>query len=403
MCSRIPKIAILTDSFYPVIGGGEAHAKLLGAELCKKGMQVQVYTRRKTSDSQKYELVDQMPVYRVGPQGMPRLGKYFMIPSVVFKMIKRSKDYDIIYVCGLRVLGAVGVILSSVLGKKCVLRSESCTEFSGQQAIEELSSQKIKFIKPVIVFYFKVRNKIMYRADCFVSISRIIRNEYISCGVPVNKIKDVPNGIDIHYFVPVDSERKRLMRQVKSLPDRTLFVYTGKLNKGKGLEFLLKAWSRFVARRNGDVHLVMVGSGGGQYLSCENLLKHLVLEYGIEKNVTFTGYKKDVRAYLQCSDIFIFPSDSEAFGLSLIEAMSCGLPGIATKTGGIIDIVDHNQNGLLVESGDEQKIIEYMNMLADNVELRSLMGLKARKTVIKKYSIHSIVQTHHELFSRLLI
>jgi glycosyltransferase involved in cell wall biosynthesis len=83
--------------------------------------------------------------------------------------------------------------------------------------------------------------------------------------------------------------------------------------------------------------------------------------------------------------------------------MSCGLPGIATKTGGIIDIVDHNQNGLLVESGDEQKIIEYMNMLADNVELRSLMGLKARKTVIKKYSIHSIVQTHHELFSRLLI
>ena len=120
----------------------------------------------------------------------------------------------------------------------------------------------------------------------------------------------------------------------------------------------------------------------------------------MEEAVTFTGYTDDVLGYLQCSDFFVFPSESEALGISLIEAMSYGLPSIGTRIGGIVDLIDDGETGLLVSVDDENGIFESMEYMMTHPDEAGIMGRKGRETIRDSHDIKQIAQQHIDLFAR---
>lgn len=219
--------------------------------------------------------------------------------------------------------------------------------------------------------------------------------------MPPERLVEITNGIDTARFSPVAAAEKQALRRRLALPDRTLCTYTGKLNRGKGLPILLRAWRR-LAERWPQLHLVLVGSGAHQFLSCEAELRRFTARHGLDDRVTFSGAASRVEEYLRASDVFVFPSESESLGISLIEAMACGLPAVTTRVGGIPDVVDDGVNGRLIEVDDEDALVAAIEELVRQPALAAQLGQAARTKVVEVFGIDAVADAHERLFRALL-
>jgi len=396
-----PRVCIVIGKFHPEVGGGESHALALSRQLVTLGVGVTVLTRRTRSELPPKETIDGVRVVRVGPTGMPRWGKYAMLFTGMTALRSLQSDYDILYVCALRTLGLLGVRAAKRFGKTCVLRSECQGELSGDFIWKGPGEEASLVPRRPVMMYLHWRNSLLRAADRFLSIAGAITDEYRTCHVPEERIVEIPNGIDADRFTPVTAEQATELRRELNLPDGKLFVYSGKLNKGKGLEMLLRVWRDLIAEHP-DVHLVLVGSGGGNVLSCEPALREQVARDGLVDRVTFTGFVHNVEQYLQAADCFVLPSDSEVLSIAILEALSCGLPVLSTRTGGTPEIITDGENGLLIDVKDEAALATGMRVLLDDPAAATAMGRRGRETVERHYSIASIAEKHLALFRELL-
>jgi glycosyltransferase involved in cell wall biosynthesis len=393
-----PRICLLTESFHPRIGGGETHARLLSAALLARGLPVFVLTQRRERGWPRHDRVDGVAVRRVGPPGFPRLGKFLMLPAALLQLLRRRRDYEVIYVCGLRTLAPVAVLAARLSGARCVVRAESCDELA---AADTLAATPEGLARRTVRALLGLRNALILRADRFLSISRAITREFLECGVPPERLVAIPNGVDVARFTPPKPGEAAALRARLGLPaDGFLWVYTGKLNRGKGLEMLLRAWQR-LASRHPRLHLVLVGSGAGQFLSCEAALRRFVTDHGLASRVTFTGAVANVEDYLRAADLFVLPSDSEALPMALIEAMACGLPVVATRVGGIPDVVEDGVDGRLIEAGDEAALAAAIEGLLADPAARAALARAARAKAEAGFSIAAVAAAHERLFRAL--
>ncbi|MEZ4649690.1 MAG: glycosyltransferase family 4 protein [Candidatus Eisenbacteria bacterium] len=383
------------------MGGGETQMRLLMRALSERGLECQVVTQRRPADALAREDVDGIPVSRVWPRGKNRSGKYLMMVPSLFRLFALRDRYDVILVSGIRTLGVVGVLAASMFGRRCVLRMASCGEMSGGYLARDG--------RPVpgwMRLFVGARNRVLRKADRFLAVSQVVREEYVACGVDPARIEWIPNGTDVTVYRPVDGDTRARVRAKLELPvDRFLCVYTGKLNRGKGLEMLLRVWKRWVERRTSEweargngsvaqasrpsgpaVHLVLVGGGGQQATSCEAELREFVRDHSLEADVTFTGYTTNVAEYLQAADLFLLPSDSEAMPNSLIEAMASGLPCVASAVGGVLDILEDGRNGRTHPAGDEDRLLRLLSELYEDEVQRVRIAKAAREDAERIYA-----------------
>lgn len=402
--ASIPRICLVTGNFHPVVGGGEKHALLLSRELIRQGVQVTVLTRRRSRALPAREMVMGIPVIRVGPPGFPRLGKYLMLPSVMRYLLRESASYDIIYVCGMRTLGLPGVTAAIRTGKPCVLRSEALGELSGEFIWRSHPGAPINHLRQSLFqpLIHRRNRRLLAGAAAFVSISAPVREEFLACGVPAAQIHDITNGIDLEEFESATPEQRQTLRAQLSLPkDRIICAYSGKLNRGKGLEFLVRLWQG-VASERPQLHLLLIGGGGGQALSCEPELRGMIRAAGLMDRITITGYTQDVPSYLRAADYFLFPSESETLGLALLEALACELPAVASRIPGIADFMQDGVNGRLAAPNDMAEWRAAINDLLDNPDSARMFGRAGRKTVLEHYSIATDAARHIAMFSNLM-
>ncbi|NCC52418.1 MAG: glycosyltransferase family 1 protein [Spartobacteria bacterium] len=394
------RVCLLIGSFFPRVGGGESHALELARAMNREHATVFVLTRRHDKSWPARETVNNVRVCRIGPSGMKRWGKYLMILPAIIYLGRLRKHYDVIYVCGLRVLGVAGLVAAKLFHKKCVLRAESCGEYSGEFIWGSFHNKGNRLLEGVCKPILKLRNLCYRQADAFLSIAQVITDEFRTHGVPPEKITTIPNGINIETFKPRDRAAKTASALRLRLPDKRTFAYSGKLNKGKGLPCLLAAW-KTLQSTHPDIHLLLIGGGGMHFLSCEGELRNYISAHGLNDSVTLTGYVDHVADYLQASDFFVLPSESESFGIALIEAMACGLPCIATAIGGILDIITDRENGLLVPVNDENALRQAMEKLLSDPALAGELARNGRETVVNNYSIERIAQAHRAFFNHL--
>lgn len=398
----LPRILVLIDLFPPVVGGAETHARDLVTGLRQLNMDVSVLTRRALAESPASERLDNgASVHRVAaPGGGPRLAKYAVIPAFLHELSVRAPTYDLIYLCGFRALGWPVVGRARQLGKPVILRAEVCGELSGDFIWQQPGRKPNPLLRALFAPLITLRNQRLRRADGFLAISRVVHAEFVAGGIPPARIHDIPNGIDLDRFQRLETHRREPLRAALGLPPQELiFAYSGKLNQGKGLEMLLTVWRDWV-RQGRKGHLLLVGAGGGQFLSIETKLKRDVARHGLAERVTFSGYRQDVERWLQAADIFVFPSESESFGLAPLEANACGLPAIVTTAGALAETVPHQQAGLAFPPGDADALFQAMQQLADHPDQRQALAEKAFHRVQALYAFPVIARRHLDLFAR---
>lgn len=226
-----------------------------------------------------------------------------------------------------------------------------------------------------------------------------------SIRVPVDKVSQIYNGVDLGQFSAHRISADKTA-EVADLPEafrqnNALVVGTvGRLTPVKDQQALIQAVALLRQQKNAlsaQLRLMLVGDG-----PLRSLLLQRVEEAGIADVTWFAGDRSDVANLLQCMDVFVLPSLAEGISNTLLEAMACSLPVVATRVGGTPEIITQNEQGLLVPPGDTQELALALNRLLSDRALRQRLGSSGRRRVEQHFSWDATVSRYAGIYRALL-
>lgn len=405
------RICIVTDSpvFYPpfTAGGDVKQLSELASQLAGKNVEVTAVARQgRQGAAPPPDPSGPLRIHYVPPGGdfkgegwaaiWPDLR--FVI-RVFFLLLRKRATYDILLVSGFRMLALPSAIVARLTGKRCIVRIETPMDLADTVSPESASRMgrlPRLFLARIIR---GLRRASFALADGLVVFTDPFKTQLERLGAPPRKIKCVPNGIDTEQFAPVSADAKRTLRTRLGLPmDKIIFIYTGRICRSKGVLDLLRSWQHLAQRQ--DLLLLLVGSGADSHDSCETEAREFMRTH--EGTGTITGKVDNVSEYLQASDVFIFLSHSEAFSLSILEAVATGLPSIVTNVGVAPEVVQHHEWGVLVDAeAPVETILNEVEWLMSRHDTWPSMGHAARSIIVTNYAMPVIALQYIDLFDRL--
>ncbi len=216
-----------------------------------------------------------------------------------------------------------------------------------------------------------------------------------------NKVSVIHNGIDLEAFEKElfhfsTQEKQKIRSQLFGAgPDDTVLLTIAALHPRKGLKYLLRAMKKIAEQKN-NTKLVIVGEGPEK-----NDLIKLSEKLKIREKVKFLGHQENIPKLLKSSDLFVLPSVKEAFGLVLLEAMAAQLPVVATKVGGIPEIVDDRKTGFLVQPKDYDALAQTILALLNNRPLMEKLAFLGHHKV-KQFDIRTMVEKTKKVYHNVL-
>ena len=402
------RVWVLTPSFPPTLGGQETHLLELSEALIAAGVGVLVITRRAELSVPAAENLGAVPVLRLTPVGpikgvgfraAPRLG--FLLCKMIWRLLRDVRHYDVVLVSGFNFMPFAPVLAGFFTGKPCVVRPESPLEVAEPIGVDSRAKMGLSQGSVLLRLVLGVRRGAARRVNRYVAISSEIRACLERVGVDAGSIVAIPNGIAVERFTPVSESRKAELRAKLGLPTRQLLlIYTGRLAVTKGVMMLIDVWNELASSYPG-AHLVIVGAGEGSFDGCETALKDFLAAHRLGARVTLTGRVPNVHEYLQASDVFVFPSDYEGFSLSILEAMTAGLPMVSTRVGVAAELESTCRFGILVAPRDRGAFRDALRRLLDDGALRAELGATAYAAVRERYSLAAEAHRYVELFGEL--
>jgi glycosyltransferase involved in cell wall biosynthesis len=228
-----------------------------------------------------------------------------------------------------------------------------------------------------------------------IAVSHIVKKRF--SWLKQEKVTVIYNGVDTKRFCPTasrDSVREKLHLSREDIVIGTV----GRLSSEKGLEFLLSA-TRDVVMAYPRVKVLIVGNGNKDYrLFLQEKAKSLELS----SNIIFAGFRDDIPQLLGGMDIFCLPSLTEGFNRSLLEAMACGLPVVATHVGGNLEIVRDGVNGAVVPPHNPYALGSAIIELLKDREKARIMGSEGHRLVEEKFSIEKNVRLTESLYEEVI-
>ncbi len=234
-------------------------------------------------------------------------------------------------------------------------------------------------------------------SERLVFVSDRLKEFYVEQkGFSARKAVTIHNWIDTSIFTPRrdDDVRKKLGLG----PDNVLVGAVGNIRSSKGYEYLLET-AKLVVDRYPQYRFAVAGEGSGRLF--DDLMAQRN-KMGLEKYFFFVGFAFDVAGFMNNLDVFVLSSVSEGFSLSTIEAMACGVPVIATRSGGPEEILSHLDNGILVDACCSEKLAECLFKLHKHGELKQKIIANGIESVKSRYSSKAALSCYMDQYKQLL-
>ena len=223
--------------------------------------------------------------------------------------------------------------------------------------------------------------KVLNECDQIITVSNDLKQIAENLARPKVRIQVVYNGCDTEMFRDL-GDKSRIRQDLKFPKDAMVLMYLGSIEKDKGVYELFEAFDA-LAKRYKKLHLIMIGDGPDR-----DAINFLARKSGCQNRMWTPGGKinSELPLWLNASDIFVFPSHYEGLPNSVMEAMACERPVVATNIGGIPEIVEEGVTGYLVKVGDVKSLVLKIDALLSNESLRKTMGMKGRKKLLSHSS-----------------
>lgn len=254
------------------------------------------------------------------------------------------------------------------------------------------------YFDPVRTRVFKEVERTFARTtDALVAVSPEVRDELVGARIaPRDKFTVIRLGIPLDERLG-DATADLDYRGLYGIPaDAFVVGWVGRMTEVKDTDAVLEI-VRAARDRGVDAVLVMVGDGPDR-----TRLEQLAHDLGIARSTLFVGYQSEVAGYYRLFDAFLLPSVNEGTPVSAIEALASGTPVVATRVGGVPDVVRDGEDGFLFESGDTEAAAGALAQLASNPALRTELGGAGRERVRERYAVSRLVDDVDRLYRRLL-
>lgn len=333
------KLLLVTRRFPPAPGGVERLAEQIVVRLARRGHTTRVCTSDLYRDiplrrlphehhTSKCEGVEIDRLTAIPIPGRKTEGTTFA-PSVLVNLLRTSPP-DIVHCFGLNLFSVSASLYARTLWNCKMV----CTTHVDPSALSN----------PLV-------SNLLSKFDGLVALTEVERERMLRLGLDESKVRVIPNGLDLDSYANLPNRER--FRSKMGITDH-LILYAGRIDTAsKGCDILVRAVP-LVEQRVGDCTVVFAGPDWGSKQSLEELSRTL------DVTAIFTGdlSRPELISALVACDVFVMPSIREAFGLSILEAMLCGAPVVASNVGGIPAIVRNKETGLLVSPGDPVGLAE---------------------------------------------
>lgn len=364
------KIALISDWYFPKVGGIEYSMHALAKTLSMHGHEVNVITRS-YPEFPEYSIRDGIPVIRIKSKPFPGQQR-FLMPDAYKKLyiLLKESNYEIINCHGLDSPIAISALIEArKLGIPVVVTNHSLVGHTLYSSLLYLAGKL--FLK---------------NADAVIAVSSAVeKDSKIMTAKPIYRIF---NGVDSEneaakIYLPFNVERK------------TVILTVARMTNKKGVQNIVDLAPPLLAK-NKNLLFVMIGDG-----PLRKRLEKKVEETGLSSNFYFTGEisRGEVFGYLDLADIFALPSSDEAFGISILEAISKKVPVVAMNHSGVSDIIKNGVNGYLAD--DLTEFSYYLQTLIEKPALRTLFAMKASQE-LSNYDWNRIYEQTNQVYTKVI-
>jgi N-acetyl-alpha-D-glucosaminyl L-malate synthase BshA len=358
---------------YPTVGGSGILATRLGVEYARRGHEAHFITYERPVAIQGVD-PENVYVHLVSVLEYPlfKYPPYTIALGSEMSRVTAKHSLDLLHVHYSIPHATAAYLSRGLTGKPYVvtLHGSDVTILGGDPSYEPVNTFSIE------------------QADAVTAVSRYMAEEAKQTLGITKEIRVIPNFVDTDTYHPAPCE---LMEQ----PERDIVVaHVSNFRAVKRVEDAVYAMC-MVTKRAPNARLMLIGDGPERHG-----IERLIDKMDLRRNVTLTGYRSDVPELLRCADTLVLPSETESAPLTILEAMSTGLPVIATRVGGIPEMVEDDRTGFLVPLKHPEDIAErILELHADREKLRR-MGAAAREAVLERYSTEKVVQQYLGVYQR---
>ena len=370
---------MICDGIPPVAAGPGYHVYGLSRKLIERKHKIAIITRGSWKKPYYEEIINGITVYRV--RFIPTYPFHLQLHGFFVSRFLKSieSNFDLIH------LHNANIPLVDTYLPKVVTVHGTMRGYVPYRKILDLPSLIVRAFSSM---YIAIDHQIVKSADRVIAISKACAEE-LRTFYGTKNLEIINNAVDSNFFRPLN-------RKVDKDP---YVLYCGRLSAEKGLIDLIKG-AQYVITKYPDIKFVIAGSG-----PLERRLKKLVSQLNIEVNFYFTGainHNTLLKLY-QNATIFALPSYREGLPTTLLEAMSCGIPVVATSIPGISDVITDHKMGLLVPPRNPEKLANAILKLLSDSKLRVELGVNARNQVEKNYDWNIITNKIEQVYRSLWV
>jgi glycosyltransferase involved in cell wall biosynthesis len=255
------------------------------------------------------------------------------------------------------------------------------------------------YFNPLTTFGFRLLERWLATfTTALIAVSPEVRDDLVRLGVaPARKFAIVRLGIQLDERIGADAGAREETRRILGVSQDAFVVgWVGRMTAVKRTDDVLRALKGLVDR-GVDAYLCLVGDGPDR-----DHLERYAHELGIVRRCLFLGYQDEVGRFYQAIDALILPSTNEGTPVSVIEALAAQRPAVATRVGGIPDVIRAGIDGFLVDVGDADALAEQLAVLARDPARRAEMGAEGRANVLERYAVERLVDDVDLLYRSLL-
>lgn len=386
------KILIASDLHYPTFNGVASFSRNLARGLAERGHEVLVIAPSQTGRRHK-EVDGNHVIVRTVSVPFPFYQNFRISPNPAREVKKIIEDFDpdVIHIQMLMGIGAAAMKYGNKLGIPIV---------STNHAMPENLMDNLKLLAPVsrpINYMLKAYGARFHSKADFITMPTQAAIDMFNANSKVEApLAAVSNGIDLRRFEPTTAPQS--LYEKFALPqDVPVVSYLGRLDAEKHLSVLIRAFLR-VNATHPTAHLLIVGDG-----TDAPHLKHLVHEYGLQHNVTFTGRvsDEDITDLHKVGTVFCMPSPAELQSIATLEAMASGQPVVAVDAGALKELCQTGRNGYLCEQDNDEEIAEGIIAILDDPALRDEMSLESL-AIAKTHDLTTTLERFEAIYSDLI-
>ncbi len=388
-------------------GGQVVYVLQLAKALSKSNLNVDIYTRWFDVSKKQIDVVPDYPEVRViritsgHMQFIPKEHIYDVLPELAENMIAfiREKNiyYDLFhghYVDG----GIVTLDVAQAFDKPAFFTAHSIGAWKREKMGGDPTEMEEKFM-----FKRRIAEELrIFKTVKAQTVTTQLQKEKIEqlYGFTSDNIIVISPGVDVHAFRPLKSGEKRVKTD---LPDNYIFTLS-RIDTNKGHDLLLNAFD-IVSKEIPNIHLV-IGGGSPKPEQRERevitMMKKIIDEKKMHTRVHIIGYVPDDKlpASYQQAMLFALPSIFEPFGMTVLEAMACAVPVVASKFGGIRNVITSGENGLLIDPRNTGEFAEAMLKVLRDRDSATRVGQAGSTTIHTYYSWEAIAEKHISFYEK---